>query len=397
MHGQVESGKHVRITKKIRVAGGVWRFISLDRIGSRYVWDKRPGTYFLEWWEGKRRKREKAGLTPSEALEAKRRKRLELLGELAAGGKLQTPLEDQNTQATRISDAIGLFASHVKAHSPAKPRTLERYREALKHFERVLGGKNYVEAITRTDIDDYKIARSTETFGERERPVSPATVNFEGTVLRTFFYYLIRERGLKMENPCARFKPLRAERERLKRKPSVYTQDELSKLWKACDTREKAIFASLLLSGLRKQELTSLTWEDVDLKKGSLRIRAKGDFIPKDYEEREIPIPPDLVVILKRYKKESGESLWVFASREGNRLGRNEMLRLLKAAATRAGLQNATLHKFRHTYATRLLEGGCDIVTVQHLLGHSDLETTRKYLSPDDALKRKAIRKLTLN
>ncbi len=276
MHGQREAGKHVRITKKIRVAGGVWRFVSLDRIGSRYVWDKRPGYYFLEWWEGKRRKREKAGVTPSEALEAQRRKRLELIGECAAGGKLLTSPEDQNAQATRISDAIGLFASHVKAHSPAKPRTLERYREALKHFERVLGGKKYVEAITRTDIDDYKIARSKEAFGELERPVSPATINFEGTVLRTFFYYLIRERGLKMENPCARFKPLRAERERLKRRPSVYTPDELTKLWKACDTREKAIFASLLLSGLRKQELTNLTWEDVDLKRGSLRIRAKG-------------------------------------------------------------------------------------------------------------------------
>lgn len=72
------------------------------------------------------------------------------------------------------------------------------------------------------------------------------------------------------------------------------------------------------------------------------------------------------------------------------------MLRRLKAVATRAGLKNATLHKFRHTYATRLLESGCNIVTVQHLLGHSDLDTTRKYLNPDDALKRQAISKLSL-
>ncbi len=62
---------------------------------------------------------EKAGLTPSEALEAQRRKRLELLGERVAGGKLQIPPEDQQIQETGISDAIGLFASHVKAHSPA--------------------------------------------------------------------------------------------------------------------------------------------------------------------------------------------------------------------------------------------------------------------------------------
>jgi hypothetical protein len=43
--------KRVRIIKKVRVAGGVCKFISLDRIGGRYVWDKQPGHYFLEWWE----------------------------------------------------------------------------------------------------------------------------------------------------------------------------------------------------------------------------------------------------------------------------------------------------------------------------------------------------------
>ncbi len=59
-------------------------------------------------------------------------------------------------------------------------------------------------------------------------------------------------------------------------------------------------------------------------------------------------------------------------------------------------VENATLHKFRHTYATRLLEQGCDIVTVQHLMGHSDLETTRQYLNPDEALKRRAVNRLSL-
>jgi integrase/recombinase XerD len=72
------------------------------------------------------------------------------------------------------------------------------------------------------------------------------------------------------------------------------------------------------------------------------------------------------------------------------------MLRRLKDAAERAGVKQATLHKFRHTYATRLLEDGCDIVTVQHLLGHSDLKTTRKYLSPDQERARKAVNRLTL-
>ncbi len=70
---------------------------------------------------------------------------------------------------------------------------------------------------------------------------------------------------------------------------------------------------------------------------------------------------------------------------------------MLKTVAKRAGVRNAISHKFRHTYVARLLENGCDIVTVKHLLGHSDLDTTRRYLNPDEDRKRKAVSKLSIN
>src|SRR5262249_43443532 len=79
--------KQVRIIKKIREASGIWRFISLQRAGSRYVWDNRHGYYFLDWREGQVRKREFAGTTPAKATEAQRRKRNEMLGEMLANGK----------------------------------------------------------------------------------------------------------------------------------------------------------------------------------------------------------------------------------------------------------------------------------------------------------------------
>lgn len=79
--------KRVRIIKKIREGSGDWRFISLKRAGTRYAWDERPGPYFIEWWDGPRRRRQLAGQTPSEAMEAQRRKRNELAGERLLGGK----------------------------------------------------------------------------------------------------------------------------------------------------------------------------------------------------------------------------------------------------------------------------------------------------------------------
>jgi hypothetical protein len=211
--------KRVRIVKKVRVGSGVWKFITLDRIGGRYVWEKGPGPYFLERWEGRKRRHELAGETPSQVLEAQRRKTNELIGEMFTGATHLKPPEEGGT-ATPIIKALELFTEHVKTHSPAKPSTHQRYHQVLAHFERILGKKKYMEAITRSDMDDYKVIRSRELFGER--PVSPATINFEITILRALFYYLIRERGISMDNPCARFKPLRSEKERLKGRPPVY-------------------------------------------------------------------------------------------------------------------------------------------------------------------------------
>lgn len=384
--------KRVRIIKKVRVAGGLWKFVTLDRIGKRYVWDKRPGCYFVEWWEGRRRYRERAGVTPSEALESQRRKRLELLGALLAGGG-NSPSQSKEETATPLTDAIDTFIEHVKAHSPDKPLTVRRYRQVLNHFERLIGKKKYVEAITRADIDDYKIKRSEESNGRKDRTIAPRTVNFEVSALRTFFYYLINERAVAMENPCKRFKPLKDERERARRRPATYAQNDLDKLFASANTFEKTVYATFLLTGLREQELSNLTWKDVDLKKAILRVTGEGkeDFSPKDYEERLIPIPPDLVTLLTKLKRKSE---LMFPTSQGGR--QTHLLRRLKRLAKRAGVAHATLHKFRHTYATRLLEKGSDIVTVQHLMGHSDLDTTRQYLNPDDTLKRQAANRLSL-
>jgi hypothetical protein len=136
----------------------VWKFISLDRLGNRCIWDKQPGHYFLEWWDGKQRGRQLAGQTPSEAIEAQRRKQNELLGERLAQGHAAPPLNQESF--TRIDGAAKMFIEHVKTHSPDKSETVRRYDHVVEHFKHLIGEKKkYVEAITRADIDDYKIKR----------------------------------------------------------------------------------------------------------------------------------------------------------------------------------------------------------------------------------------------
>lgn len=103
-----------------------------------------------------------------------------------------------------------MFLRHVKTYSPAKPLTVRRYWAVLEHFERLFGKKKkYVEAITRSNIEDYKMKRSEETSKRIGHHIASRTINFEVSTLRTFFYYLINERAIPMQNPCARFKLLK--------------------------------------------------------------------------------------------------------------------------------------------------------------------------------------------
>ncbi len=390
------AAKRVRIIKKIREASGQWRFVSLKRAGTRYAWDEREGWYFTEWWEGPKRRRQVAGKTPAEAMEAQRRKRNELAGEFVLGGKAEV-VTPEETPLTSITDAVDMFLQHVRVHSPDKPRTVQRYTAVLDHVKRILGKKTFVEAITRPDIDDYKAVRSGESSEQhKDRRITPRTINYELSVLRTFFYFLIRERNLPIANPCAKFKLLKDPRVKSKRRPPTYRQEELDKIFGGCDEREKTIFATLLLTGLREEELCFLTWPDVeiaDLDKAIVRVSGEGKvgFSPKDYEERIIPITRELGELLAKLPRKSA---LVFPTKSGNR--QTHLLRRLKEIADAAEVKGATLHKFRHTYATRLLESGCDIVTVQRLMGHSDLDTTRQYLDPDEKLKREAVGKLSL-
>src|SRR5260370_1820012 len=154
--------KRVRIIKKVGVASGLWKFISLDRIGKRYVWDKRTGYYFLEWWEGRRRRRESAGVTPSEALESQRRKQHELLGELIAGGK-NSPSQPEEGTATPIADATRIFIEHVKAHSPDKPLTVRRYRQVLEDSDPLIAtNKKTNNAMHPPHTHNYTLNHATQ-------------------------------------------------------------------------------------------------------------------------------------------------------------------------------------------------------------------------------------------
>ena len=133
-----------------------------------------------------------------------------LSGNVVLGtGKGEAPAPEESA-AHAAHGFRDLFLQHVRVHSPDKPRTVARYTAVLDHVKRILGAKMFVEAITRPDIDDYKVTRSAESSHQHpDRRITPRTINYEISVLRTFFYFLIHERNLAITNPCAKFKPLK--------------------------------------------------------------------------------------------------------------------------------------------------------------------------------------------
>jgi len=139
------------------------------------------------------------------------------------------------------------------------------------------------------------------------------------------------------------------------------------------------------MTGMREQEVMYTYWSDVNLAHATVRVTHKPDrgWTPKAYKEREIPIPAKLVKGLKAWKTKADKTCGLVFPTAGCN-PKLDFLDCLKAVAERAKLDedNFWLHKFRATFATRCLWAGVDLRTVQQWLGHSDMESTMRYLKP---------------
>jgi integrase len=167
--------------------------------------------------------------------------------------------------------------------------------------------------------------------------------------------------------------------------PEIYEPEELTKLFNACDAEERLWYEFFLMTGMREQEVMYTYRSDVNCSGCIVRVTHKPDrgWTPKAYKEREIPIPAKLAASLKKWMAKADKSCNLLFPTAGCN-PKLDFLDCLKAVAERAELDksNFYLHKFRATFATRCLWAGIDLRTVQQWLGHSDIESTMRYLKP---------------
>jgi integrase len=268
----------------------------------------------------------------------------------------------------RRSVAVAVVDFLEETKLTKKPKTYAAYSTSLTYFTESCT-KIYLEDIERRDLLNFS------AFLRDEKELHPRTRwNKFSNVMSFLKAHNIR--GLAKKNDW----PSYTEEE-----PEIYEQEELDKLFAACDGQERLWFEFFLMTGTREQEVMYCYWSDVNFAAATVRVTHKKDlgWTPKAYKERTIPIPTKLADALRAHKAKSDKVCKLLFPTAGCR-PKLDFLDCLKALADRAELpkENFRLHKFRATFATRCLWAGVDLRTVQQWLGHSDMESTMRYLKP---------------
>jgi integrase len=217
-----------------------------------------------------------------------------------------------------------------------------------------------------------------------EKGNAKATVNRFLALLKRLFTIAIQE-GYAEENPVKKIK-LFSERDTLKER--LLKPEEEERLLASSSGHLKPILIMALNSGARLGEIINLTWSCVDLEQREIRFEGC-----KSGRLRYVPMNQTLYSELVAWKSMNGFSPLVFPSPKTGSVFTSIKTGFL-ASCRRSNIQGLRFHDLRHSFATRLVQRGCDVETLRGLLGHRDLSTTQRYLHSSDERKREAVRLL---
>ncbi len=287
------------------------------------------------------------------------------------------PVTPQDSMSGYVLD----FLAYLEFERGLSRNTLEAYRSDLLQFGAFLNrmGVGVLEA------EHAQLAGWMDELAagsEEKPPAAPATLQRKAACLRSFYRHLRRD-GIVEHDPTA---DLRSPRKSQKL-PQVLSRDEVAMLLRApagdepAALRDRALLELMYACGLRASEAIGLDFSDVDLTVGALRARGKGS------KERLVPVGREAVTAMRAYLQRGRGQLVglrderaLFVNRRGGRLTRQGLYKIVQRHAKAVGLEDRmSPHTLRHTFATHLLAGGCDLRSLQEMLGHADIATTQIY------------------
>jgi integrase/recombinase XerD len=245
------------------------------------------------------------------------------------------------------------------------PRTISWYQYLLKRIVKFLQNKDITEPemITRCHVNAFL----TELSNQGK---SSSYIHGYARVIRTFLGFLLKEgyisEKVNFDMPIYR-----------RRRQRVYTEEEMRIILNSCEhPRDKAIITLLVDSGIRLSEVLSLNWGDIDFNTGAIKIdNGKGG------KFRTVVAGINAQRALIKYRSSLAPSSKdpVFQTIHGYRFSESGLRSWFNRLSKKAGI-HITPHALRRTFATMALKAGMDLIRLQQLMGHADLDTTRQYI-----------------
>jgi len=272
--------------------------------------------------------------------------------------------------------------------------TIRRYRQTINFF---CAHQNITEI---EEIDNNKV-KEFFFYGRTQRNWNANSFITYHKSLVVFLRWCVQEKYIS-ENPADDIEIPKLEK---KLPPKLTKQDALKLLevvynypysYQFERYRNYAIFATFIFSGIRSRELLNLKFTDVNIENLSIFI-----FQGKGSKDRVLPMSYKLAESLKKYLTERqrlNKTCPEFFASLNRNIGftHTGLKRLVEKIREASGIK-FTIHKLRHTFATLMLEGGCDIFSLSKMMGHSDIKTTTIYLAASPEHLRSQMTKHPLN
>ncbi|MEK5060914.1 MULTISPECIES: tyrosine-type recombinase/integrase [unclassified Paenibacillus] len=267
------------------------------------------------------------------------------------------------------------FCNYIMNEKNLSMNTVDGYGRDLSQFTSFI--EKPVTKVTTEDVSSFLSHRRAEGDGV-------STVSRKLSAIKSFYNFLVRRGKLKY-NPASSIEGMK----KPKRLPRPVDSEDIDSLLNMIDNlRDRTIFEVLYATGIRREELCAINIQtDINFRRGELRVVGKGD------SERIIPLFPRTLDYIKSLSAEHGKE-WLFPSiKTGGHIGKRQINEIVNKWTSAAGLEWVTPHKFRHSFATHLMDNGVDLGDIQELLGHSSPETTKIYAGVSKGRARSAVMK----
>jgi len=232
----------------------------------------------------------------------------------------------------------------------------------------------FISRLNQYSVEKYKLKRVKDG-------VQKSTINRELACLRKMLNKAVDWEFLQ-RNPVSGVK-LFSEKDNLKER--VLNSEEEQRLLKSSVDYHRPIIKVAIHSGMRRGEILNLKWQNVDLEKRELRVTNT-----KSGKARLVPVNEVLFKEFKKLKNTAYQSEYVFIN-SNTGLPFVDIKKAFKSACKRAKVQGLRFHDLRHTFASRLVANGVDLITVKDLLGHSSVRITERYTHSNNTQKKRAV------